>query len=110
MLIGLCTCTPAQGVIVESQVPTDVLTDIQCVATELLQGAIDDPLAILAQCGPLTIAQLITLGQNLLTAPNAALAANAKITHYPRITLTDVQRTRISTIVNSAVALNSGDR
>lgn len=102
-------CTPAQVAIIDSQVPGDVVADIECVTSELLQGALTDPAAIISQCGPLLAQQIINLADNLLQAPaGAAVAVRTRsrgVAHLALIVLTDAQRTRITTIRAAAAAL-----
>lgn len=116
-------CTPAQVAIIDSVVPADVLSDIECVTTELLQGALSDPAAILAECGPLLASQLITLAEDLLATPAAppaatdggavapvAPTAKPKLlpAHYANAPLSSAQRTRVQAIHDAALKLVDG--
>jgi hypothetical protein len=90
-----------------------VLSDVECAAAELLQGALSDPALILTQCGSLVASQLVILAEDLLATPAAGAAASAfkpKImpAHLAPITLTDAQRTRIQAIHDAALKLTDG--
>lgn len=125
--VSTVSCTPADVAIIDSQVPTDVLTDIECAAAELLQGALSDPLAILTKCGPLVMPQLIVLAEDLLATPapasvdsgaplaidaGAPVSASSKSKvlplHLASIVLTDAQRARIQAIHDAALKLVDG--
>lgn len=111
-------CSPATTQIVDSVVPGDVLADINCVTTELLQGGLSDPFAILAECGSLIMSQLIALAEDLLATPpisaldGGAISRPMKLlpAHYAHVILTDVQRTRIQTIHDAAFKLVDGGK
>lgn len=119
-LVELTACSPAQTQIIDSVVPADVLGDINCVTTELLQGGLSDPAAILAECGSLLMSQLITLAEDLLATPPISLdggTATAVLpktplkllpAHYARVVLTDAQRSRIQSIHDAALKLVDG--
>jgi hypothetical protein len=109
------SCTPAQGQAIESQLGSDALGDVECVVAQLLQGALTDPLQILANCGQLVISQLITLAEDLLAIPLAldggadaatpAFKPKMLPPHLANIVLTDVQRSRIQVIHDAAIKL-----
>jgi hypothetical protein len=120
-------CSPAQTQIIDSQIPSDVLADVNCVTTELLQGGLSDPAAILGECGSLLMSQLIALAEDLLAAPaslsdaaapdaapvatTSSVAAKPKLlpAHYANVALSSSQRARIQAIHDAAVKLVSVD-
>jgi len=106
------SCSPAQGQIIDSQVPPDALGDVECVVAQLLQGALADPAQIIANCGALLLSQLITLAEDLLAIPiatdgGAVATFKPKLLppHLANIQLTDVQRVRIQAIHDAALKL-----
>jgi hypothetical protein len=126
--ISETSCSPAQVAVIDSQVPADVLADVECAAAQLLQGALTDPMQILTQCGPLLVSQLVALAEDLLATPavssdggavtppsagdGGALVASNKPrvlpAHLANITLSDAQRSRIQAIHDAALKLVDG--
>jgi hypothetical protein len=114
---AVVSCTPAQVAIIDSQIPADGLGDVECVAAQLLQGGLTDPMQILTQCGSLLVSQLITLAEDLLAIPSVAsdggVTASAfkpKVlpAHLALVPLTDTQRSRIQAIHDAALKLVDG--
>lgn len=107
----LAGCTPAEVAVIDSKVPPDVLADVDCLSTELLQGALTDPLAILAECGSLVLSQLVSLAEaelvTVLSSESAPSAGGQRHGHHARVTLTDAQRTRVIVIRDAAIKLES---